>query len=202
MTEDIRDPARPAEPAAAPEPDGAAPGAEPLAAADEAPGPDSARDFAAETARAESLRAPAEPDYKDRWLRAEAELQNARRRLQRERDDAVRASEERVLLDLIGLLDDLERALAALTPEQAGDAWAQGVALVAQRMRDTLARHGVSPVASVGERFDPAVHDALLEIPAPEGLAPGHVAQEVQRGYRRGERTLRPARVVVASPGA
>jgi molecular chaperone GrpE len=65
-------------------------------------------------------------------------------------------------------------------------------------MRDTLARYGVTPIAAVGEPFDPAVHEALLEVPAPEGIAPGAVAQEVQRGYRRGERALRAARVVVA----
>jgi molecular chaperone GrpE len=59
----------------------------------------------------------------------------------------------------------------------------------------------VTAVPSVGERFDPAFHDALLEIPAPEGIAPGHVAQEVQRGYQRENRALRAARVVVAKAG-
>jgi molecular chaperone GrpE len=142
------------------------------------------------------------PDFKDKWLRAEAEIQNVRRRLLRERDDAVRVSEDRVLLDVIGLLDDLERALAALPADQASGAWAQGVALTAQRMRDTLARHGVTPVPAVGQPFDPAFHEALLEIPAPEGIAPGHVAQEVLRGYQREQRALRAARVVVARAGA
>ena len=202
MIEDIRDPARPPEAAGADPAHASAPG-EPLAPAE--PGGadvDPARDFATETARAESLSGPETPDYKDRWLRAEAELQNARRRLLREREDAVRASEERVLLDVIGLLDDLERALAALPAEQAGDSWAQGVALTAQRMRDMLARHGVTPVAAVGEPFDPVVHEALLAIPAPDGVEPGQVAQEILRGYRRGDRALRAARVVVAGPRA
>jgi molecular chaperone GrpE len=205
MSEDMRDEPRPAGPAPGGARHDAAP-EEPLATTEppEAgePGADPARDFAAETARAESLRGPEVPDYKDRWLRAEAELQNARRRLLREREEAVRASEDRVLLDVIGILDDLERALASLPEERAGDAWVQGVALTAQRLRDTLARHGVTPVAAVGEPFDPIVHDALLEIAAPEGVRPGHVAQEIQRGYRRGDRALRAARVVVARPGA
>jgi len=143
----------------------------------------------------------AEPDYKDRWLRAEAEIQNTRRRASREREEAVRASEERILIDMVEVLDDLERALAAL-PAETGEgtraAWAQGVALTAQRLRDALARHGVSPIATLGEPFDPAFHEALLEIPAPQGVRPGAVAQEVQKGYRRGERALRAARVVVA----
>jgi molecular chaperone GrpE len=137
-------------------------------------------------------------DFKDRWLRAEAELQNVRRRAIRDRDESVAASENRFLLDLVELLDDLERALGSMDPAQGGAAWVQGVSLTAQRMRDTLARWNVMTVATVGRPFDPNVHEALAEIEAPDGIAPGHVAQEIQRGYRRGERTLRAARVIVA----
>jgi molecular chaperone GrpE len=161
----------------------------------EAEGP--AEVLAAETASADRLPA-AEPDYKDRWLRAEAEVQNTRRRMLRDRDDAVRASEERILLDMVEVLDDLERALAALPQEQSGNAWAQGVALTAQRLRDALARRGVTPIATVGEPFDPMFHDALLEVAPPEGIRPGAVVQEVQKGYARDNRALRAARVVVA----
>jgi molecular chaperone GrpE len=154
--------------------------------------------FAAETASAERLSTPKEPDYKDRWLRAEAEIQNTRRRALRDREDAVRASEERILLDLVEALDDLERALAALPAEQLSNPWAQGVSLTAQRLRDALARRGVTPIATIGEPFDPAFHEALLEVAPPEGIRPGAVAQEVQKGYARGDRALRAARVVVA----
>lgn len=141
---------------------------------------------------------PAEPDYKDKWLRTEAELQNFRRRAQRDREDAVRSSEDRILLDLIELLDDVERAIAALTSEQAADPWTQGVVLTATRMREALARRGVTVIVTQGQMFDPSFHEALLEVPAPEGILPGAVAQEVQKGYRRGDRALRAARVVVA----
>lgn len=143
-------------------------------------------------------RLPAEPDYKDKWLRAEAELQNFRRRAQRDREDAVRSSEDRILIDLIELLDDVERAIAALTPEQAADPWTQGVVLTATRMREALARRGVTVIVTQGQMFDPSFHEALLEVPAPEGISPGAVAQEVLKGYRRGDRALRAARVVVA----
>ena len=80
----------------------------------------------------------------------------------------------------------------------AEDPLAQGVALTAQRLRDALARHGVTPIPAVGEPFDPTVHEALLEVEAPEGAAPGTVVQEVLRGWRTAERALRAARVVVA----
>jgi len=154
--------------------------------------------FAAESAAADSLSPPATEDFKDRWLRAEADLQNFRRRAVRDREEFVRMAEDRILLELIGLLDDLERAIASITPEQASEAWVQGVVLTAQRMRDALARSGVSAVPSVGQPFDPTIHEALLEIDAPEGALPGSIVQEVQKGYRRGERSLRAARVVVA----
>lgn len=208
MTDDIRDAAR--EAASRPDRnDKQAVDDRPAVPAPEAS--ETVETFAAETARADDLgaapsapedavgaRAPEAPDYKDKWLRTEAELQNFRRRAQRDREDAVRSAEDRVLLDLIEVLDDVERALAVLTPEQAADPWTQGVALTAQRLRDALTRRGVRLLASVGTPFDPSFHEALLEVPAPEGFAPGQVVQEVQKGYARGERALRAARVVVA----
>lgn len=154
--------------------------------------------FASGTAAAEALSAPVSEDYKDRWLRAEADLQNFRRRAVRDREESVRMAEDRLLLESIGLLDDLERAIAAFTQEQSAQGWVQGVVLTAQRMRDALARYGVTAVPSVGQPFDPAVHEALLEVEPPEGVLPGAIVQEVQKGYRRAERSLRAARVVVA----
>lgn len=197
MTEDVRDTvAGDAADAASPAHEAVTPATEPAPEATAEPAGDAA------AAEAQAPQAPEAPDYKDKWLRVEADLQNFRRRAVRDREESVARAEENVLLDVIGLLDDLERALAAMSAEQAGEAWAQGVALTAQRMRDMLARHGVTPIAAVGEPFDPSLHEALLEIPAPEGIAPGSVAQEAQKGYRRGERALRAARVVVARSGA
>ena len=191
MTEDVRDAAR--------EPKRGAETPADAAAVTPEEGGAEAVEFAAETMNAERLgQGPEAPDYKDRWLRAEAELQNSRRRAARDLGDAVRSAEDRILVELIELLDDLERALAALAPAQGNEAWAQGVALTAQRMREVLARRGVTPIVAVGRPFDPALHEALLEVPPPDGVAPGSVAQEVQKGYQRGERALRPARVVVA----
>jgi molecular chaperone GrpE len=164
-------------------------------------------DAGADTDAAGAVEGGAEPadgrpeggiDYKDRWLRSEAELQNSRRRAQRDREDAVQRAQESVLLDILGVLDDLERALAAVPAAQAGEPLAQGVALTAQRMRDALARWDVFEIEAAGRVFDPTVHEAILEIDAPEGVAPGAVAQVIQKGYRRGERSLRAARVVVA----
>src|SRR5262245_9302042 len=134
-------------------------------------------------------------DYKDRWLRAEAELQNFRRRASRDWEEGRRAAEESVLLEMVAVLDDLERALATGDP---ASAWTQGVARVAQRIRDFLARQGVALEDPLGRAFHPVFHEALLELDAPEGTAPGTVLQVIHKGYRRGARALRTARVVVA----
>jgi len=141
---------------------------------------------------------PDGPDYKDRWLRAEAELQNFRRRASRDWEEGRRLAEEGVLLEMVAVLDDLERALAAADSSGAETSWAQGVSLVAQRIRDFLARQGVAVEDPLGRPFDPAFHEALLELDAPDGAAPGTVVQVVQKGYRRSGRALRAARVVVA----
>jgi molecular chaperone GrpE len=138
------------------------------------------------------------PDYKDRWLRAEAELQNFRRRAVREWEEGRRMAEEGVLLEMVAALDDLDRALEAARSSGAAGAWVEGVTLVAQRLRDGLARNGVTVEDPLGQPFDPTFHEALLEVDAPTGAAPGTVVQVAHKGYRRGERALRAARVVVA----
>ncbi len=136
--------------------------------------------------------------YKERWLRAEADLQNFRRRATRDTEEARRFATERGLLATIEQLDDLERALDAAREAGAAESWTTGVEFVAQRMRDHLARHGAIEIAAAGTPFDPAMHEALLEVDAPEGVTPGHVVQVVRKGYRAGDRVLRPARVIVA----
>uniref|UniRef100_A0A832I484 Protein GrpE n=1 Tax=Eiseniibacteriota bacterium TaxID=2212470 RepID=A0A832I484_UNCEI len=140
--------------------------------------------------------------YRDRWLRAEAELQNYRRRAARDREEARRAAEDAGLLEMIAVLDDLERALAAAAEAGAPENWTQGVRLVVQRAKDALARAGVRVIDPRGEAFDPAFHDALIEVDAPEGVAPGHVVDVVLKGYARGDRALRAARVAVARAAA
>jgi len=135
-------------------------------------------------------------ELRDRWLRAEADLQNYRRRARLDAEEARRTGEERVMREIITALDDLDRAL-----ESAGgapEAWLEGVRLVGQRLRESLARDGVRVIDPIGQLFDPALHEAILEMDAPQGTPPGTVVQVVLKGYARGDRALRPARVVVA----
>lgn len=136
-------------------------------------------------------------DLRDRWLRAEADLQNFRRRAARDRDESRRSAEDAMLREWIGVLDDLDRAIGA-APEGTPESWLAGLRMVGQRMLDLMARYGVRALDPAGEPFDPAFHEALAEIEGPEGAAPGTVVQVVQKGYARESRPLRPARVLVA----
>ncbi len=151
-------------------------------------------DLEAEVRRLGDLEARA----RDAHLRAEADLQNVRRRAAREIDEAERRGEGRSLGAYLALLDDLQRALAA--GEQSGDTTGPlvaGVRLVLTRAGEELARLGVTRIDPLGEPFDPREHEALLTAPSDDHAA-GHVIQVVSPGYRQGERLLRPARVIVS----
>ena len=131
----------------------------------------------------------------ERLLRAAADLDNAKKRAAKERDEIQRFGIEKVLRDLLPVVDGLDRALAA-APE--GDALADGVRLVRAALEQALARHGVTAFSAMGERFDPALHEALLQVPT-GAEPPGTVVLEHARGFKLHDRLLRPAMVGVAS---
>jgi len=133
----------------------------------------------------------------DARLRAEADLQNLRRRAAREHEEAERRGEERVLGALFAVIDDLERARDAAGE---GGPVRAGIELVLQRAREELARLGVTPIHPHGEPFDPHAHDALLSAASDEHAA-GHVSHVISPGYRRERdgRVVRHAKVQVST---
>ncbi len=131
----------------------------------------------------------------DRLLRTAADLENFKKRAAREREEVQRFGNERVLKDLLPVLDDLERALAS-APE--GDPLAKGVQLVKAGFEQALARHGVKGFSAMGQPFDPALHEALLQVPTADA-APGTVVLEHARGFTLNDRLIRPAMVGVAT---
>lgn len=137
---------------------------------------------------------------RDAHLRAEADLQNARRRAARDLEEAERRGEARALGSYLALLDDLARALEAAAQAGENGPLVEGVQLVLTRAADELARLGVTVIDPLGAPFDPNEHEALLAAPSDAHPA-GHVTQVVARGYRQGERLLRPARVIVSDGG-
>jgi molecular chaperone GrpE len=152
-----------------------------------------------------ALRAEAEA-HKDRTLRALAEVENVRKRLEREREDARTYAVTRFARDMLTIADNLNRALAALTPdvrERSGDslkAVMEGVEATERELNAALTRHGVKLIEAEGKRFDPHLHQAIAEVPTP-GVEPGTVMHVVQQGYTIGDRLLRPAMVTVAKSG-
>ena len=134
----------------------------------------------------------------DRYLRAAADLENYRKRAQREKEEVQRFGAERLLKDLLPVVDNLDRALAAAAPD---DPLAGGVKLVLKVLEEALARHGVKSFHALGEPFDPRNHEAILTIPA-GGATPGTVVVEHGRGFTLHDRLVRPALVGVAAAPA
>jgi len=134
--------------------------------------------------------------YLDQMRRLAAEFDNYKKRVAREQESLTRRAGERLILDLLPVLDDLERAVDAFEVHDKEHV-AEGVALVHRALRSLLEREGLEEVAPDGEAFDPHRHEALLSQPSdqPEGT----VIQVVQKGFVLGDRVLRPARVVVAA---
>jgi molecular chaperone GrpE len=133
-------------------------------------------------------------DVHDRWVRAAADLENYRKRAQRERDDVQKFGVERLVKDLLPVLDNLDRALAAAAPD---DPLVAGVKLVRSSFEQALSRHGVKGFSAMGQPFDPALHEALMQVPTGDA-APGTVMVEHARGFMLHERLIRPAMVGVA----
>jgi len=134
-------------------------------------------------------------EYEDRWKRSVAEFQNYRRRTDSERSEAIRGANSSLLREVLPVLDDLERALANIPPEFNEHKWVEGAQLVERKFRAIMERQGLTPIESVGQPFDPALHEAI-------GGTGTHVEQEFQRGYRLNGRTLRPAMVIVGAAPA
>jgi molecular chaperone GrpE len=145
-----------------------------------------------EPAAEESAPAPA---HDDAYLRLAADFDNYRKRVAREQTELYRRANERLLHELLPVLDDLERALEAAAEHEEAKL-EEGVRLVHRSLLGLVERHGLSEIETDGP-FDPHVHEALLAQPG-EGAEQGSVLQVLQKGYRLGDRVLRPARVIVA----
>ena len=142
---------------------------------------------------------------KDRMLRTMADMENLRRRTEREVQDAKAYGVSSFAREMVQAADNLQRALASLPPEArlASDAvksFVEGVELTERDLLSRLARFGVKPIETTGVRFDPNRHEALFEMPDPS-VPPGTVVQQVETGYVIGERVLRPAKVGVSRGG-
>jgi molecular chaperone GrpE len=133
-------------------------------------------------------------DLYDRLLRSTAEFDNYRKRVERERRDLVEAASSDLVRDLLPVIDDFDRALAAAP---AGDPMRRGVELIHRRLLDMLKTRGVEPFNSIGQIFDPAWHEGVATEPA-NGRPDGQIVAELRHGYRMNGKLLRAAQVKVA----
>lgn len=133
----------------------------------------------------------------ERALRTTADLENYRRRAQREKEEVQKFGIERLLKDFLPVVDNLDRALQAARSSADFDSLRTGVDMTRKLFESALGRHGVKPFSAVGKPFDPHVHEAMQHVETAEVPA-GHVAYEAQRGYMLHDRLMRPALVAVA----
>jgi molecular chaperone GrpE len=134
-------------------------------------------------------------DTHERLLRSAAEFENFRKRSQKEKEDAAKFGNEKLLKDFLPVMDNLERALDHVEQHDLAQV-IEGVKLVQKLFESTLARHGVTGFSAVGKPFDPSLHEALMQKESDE--PPGTVVSEMAKGYKLHDRLVRPAAVVVS----
>ncbi len=147
-------------------------------------------------------------ETKNRYLRALADLSNLRKKMAQERQEAWERGAVSIVEELLPILDNFERALAALeqanntpTSPNSLDSFRDGVVLIYNQLRETLQKRGVEPIEALGQPFDPYFHEASGRLPT-NAMEEGSVVEELQRGYRLGGRIIRPSRVLVAAKPA
>lgn len=129
------------------------------------------------------------------WQRAQADFINYKRRAEQEREEISKFANTSLILSLLPILDDLERAFAAIPAELDKIGWVEGIKLIERKLQATLEAQGLSPIKTLGEAFNPNLHEAAMHGRGREGV----VIAELQKGYKFHERVIRPAMVVVGN---
>lgn len=146
-------------------------------------------------ARVEQLEKEA-AEYKDQWLRAAADYKNFKRRADQERADLIRSASAGLLLKLLPVMDDLDRAVSSIPDDIRDNPWFGGFKLIPQKLQTILESEGVKPIEALGEDFDPNQHEAVIYEESSDGQS-SKVIAELQKGYKLHDRVLRPTMVKV-----
>jgi molecular chaperone GrpE len=138
-------------------------------------------------------------ELEDRLLRTMADFDNFKKRSARQYEEIIASANDRLLTELLDIVDNFERALehAENNRSNSADGLAEGTKLIYNQLRDLLARYNVTPIEAVGKTFDPNLHDAMMQVDSDE-YEEGIVAVEISKGYLRGERVLRHSKVGVS----
>ena len=135
--------------------------------------------------------------YMQNWQRAAADYQNYKRRVEEERGETARLANAALIINLLPLLDDVERALQNVDTHLAGLTWLDGIRLIHRKFQAVLEMSGVEEIAADGQQFDPGLHEAVSQARGEENK----IVAVVQKGYRLGDRVIRPAMVIVGHDG-
>jgi molecular chaperone GrpE len=133
--------------------------------------------------------------YLANWQRAQADLINYKRRSEQEKEEISKFANASLMLNLLSVLDDFERAFASIPPHLAQITWVDGIRLIDRKLQASLELQGLSRIKALGEPFDPNIHEATMHGKGKEGM----VVEELQKGYKLHDRVLRPAMVVVGN---
>jgi len=129
------------------------------------------------------------------WQRAQADFTNFRRRLEQDKADSIKYAEGEMMLKLLLVTDDMDRAMKAVPCELKDNAWVAGMDGIARKFRNVMEAVGLKEITALGFAFDPTMHEAVAHLPGPENM----VVAEYEKGYRFKDRVLRPTRVAVGS---
>ncbi|HEX6193069.1 MAG TPA: nucleotide exchange factor GrpE [Chitinophagaceae bacterium] len=135
-------------------------------------------------------------EFKEKYLRQVAEFDNFRKRTNREKLELIQTAGKDVIVSLLDILDDCDRAQQQLDKEEVPASAKEGILLVFNKLRSSLYARGVKPMVSIGEEFNPDLHEAVTEVPVPPDMK-GKVVDELQRGYYLNDKIIRFAKVVV-----
>jgi molecular chaperone GrpE len=141
--------------------------------------------LAEETAKAEK--------YLANWQRAQADYANCKRRSEQEKEDVKQYGNSILIMSLLPVLDDMERAMDSVPAKMGHQTWLNGVKLILRKFQAVLEAQGLSQIKAVGQQFDPEFHEAVMGAPGKEGV----VIEELQKGYKLKDRVIRPSKVVV-----
>jgi molecular chaperone GrpE len=136
-------------------------------------------------------------EYLDQWRRAAADLSNYRKRVEKEQADVFRYANAALITRVLPILDDFQRAFQTIPGNLRGLTWIEGIALIGRKLQAILEQEGLTPIEAEGKPFDPLLHEAITYEEG-AGYEDGQVIGEVQKGYKLGDRVLRPALVRVA----
>jgi len=145
-----------------------------------------------------SKKAVERDEYHDKYLRTEAEFDNARKRMERDTRDFVKFANENIISELFPILDSFDSAIQQMETKEKDNPFLEGLKMLQKKFHKVLEENGLSVMTAVGEKFDPIKHEAVMKVKS-DNHKDGHVAEEVRKGYMLNGKVLRPAMVKVAA---